>query len=135
MNIILKKKLSILIHLAGIDGEFANVEKSFIKEICNRNDVSSLEFEQLVRNPDPIASLGALSYAKVVEYMSDSLSLMIIDGKIRQSEVLLCEDIGLRLGYQKKHIDVVIEKLKGDIDFPIGNIVRIVEAMPHISKN
>jgi hypothetical protein len=135
MNIILKKKLSILIHLAGIDGEFANVEKSFIKEICTRNDVSSLEFEQLVRNPDPIASLGALSYAKVVEYMSDSLSLMIIDGKIRQSEVLLCEDIGLRLGYQKKHIDIVIEKLKGDIDQPIGNIVRIVEAMPHISKS
>ena len=52
MNIILKKKLSILIHLAGIDGEFANVEKSFIREICNRNDVTSLEFEQLVRNPD-----------------------------------------------------------------------------------
>ena len=134
MNIILKKKLSILIHLAGIDGEFANVEKSFIREICNRNDVTSLEFEQLVRNPDPIASLGALSYAKVVEYMSDSLSLMIIDGKIRQSEVLLCEDIGLRLGYQKKHIDVVIEKLKGDIDQPIINMVRIVEAIPHLGK-
>lgn len=135
MNILLKKKLSILIHLAGVDGEFAHIEKSFIKDICDRNGVSNLEFEQLVRNPDPIASLGALSYARVVEYMSDSLSLMLVDGKIRQSEVLLCEDIGLRLGYQKKHIDVVIERLKGNIDVPIDNIVRIVESMPHISKD
>ena len=134
MNILLKKKLSILIHLAAIDGEFAKVEKSFIKEICDRNGVTTLEFEQLIKNPDPIASLGALSYARVVEYMSDSLSLMIIDGKIRQSEVILCEDIGLRLGFQKKHIDVVIEKLKGNVELPIDNIIRIVEAMPHISK-
>jgi hypothetical protein len=135
MNILLKKKLSILIHLAAIDGEFANVEKSFIKEICDRNDVTKAEFEQLVRKPDPIASLGALSYARVVEYMTESLSLMIIDGKIRQSEVYLCEDIGLRLGYQKKHIDLVIEKLKGNTDITSSDIVRFVEAMPHISKS
>jgi hypothetical protein len=135
MNILLKKKLSILIHLAAIDGEFANVEKSFIKEICDRNGVTKAEFEQLVRNPDPIASLGALSYARVVEYMSDSLSLMIVDGKIRQSEVILCEDIGLRLGYQKKHIDVVIKKLKDNTDTTSSEIVRFVEAMPHISKS
>ena len=66
--------------------------------------------------------------------MTDSLSLMLIDGKIRHSEVILCEDVGLRLGYQKKHIDQVIEKLKGNVDLPISNVRRIVEAMPHLSK-
>jgi len=135
MDILLKKKLSILIHLAAIDGDFANIEKSFIKEICDRNGVSNFEFERLLRDPDPIASLGALSYARVVEYMSDCLSLMIVDGQIRQSEVILCEDIGLRLGYQKNHIDVVIEKLRGNIDLPTSSLVKIVESMPHISRN
>jgi hypothetical protein len=134
MNIVLRKKISILIHLAGVDGEFAHIEKSFIKEISERNGVSSLEFEQLVKNPDPIASLGALSYKRVVEYMSESLSLMIIDGKIRQSEILLCEDIGLRLGYQKKAIDQVIEKLKGNVSIPQSSIVKIVEEMPNPAK-
>lgn len=134
MNPVLKKKLSILIHLAGIDDDFAKVEKSFIKDICDRNEVSNHEFEELLRNPEPIGSLGALSYAKVVEYMSDSLSLMIVDGKIRQSEVILCEDIGLRLGFQKNSIDQVIEKLKDSIEHPISNISTIVEAMPHPSK-
>jgi len=135
MNIVLRKKISILIHLAGVDGEFANIEKSFIKEICERNGVSNLEFEQLVANPDPIASLGALSYNRVVEYMSESLSLMIIDGKIRQSEVLLCEDIGLRLGFQKNAIDQIIEKLKGNVDLPLSSIIKIVEAMPNPAKS
>ena len=135
MNIVLRKKISILIHLAGVDGEFANIEKSFIREICVRNGVTNLEFEQLVANPDPIASLGALSYNRVVEYMSESLSLMIIDGKIRQSEVLLCEDIGLRLGYQKKSIDQIIERLKGNVDLPLSSITKIVEAMPNPAKS
>jgi hypothetical protein len=134
MNPVLKKKLSILIHLAGIDGDFAKVEKSFIKDICDRNEVSNLEFEKLLQDPEPIGSLGALSYAKVVEYMSDSLSLMIVDGKIRQSEVILCEDIGLRLGFQKVSIDQVIDRLKDALERPASNITAIVEAMPHPSK-
>jgi hypothetical protein len=134
MNPILKKKLSILIHLAGIDGEFANVEKAFIHDLCEANGVSNHEFEELISNPEPIGSLGALSYKKVVEYMSDCLSLMIIDGKIRQSEVLLCEDIGLRLGFQKTAIDQVIEQLKGNIDIPLNSISRLVEAMTHPGK-
>ena len=135
MNIVLKKKLSILIHLAGVDNDFAKVERSFIEEICSRNGVTHEEFEELVQNPDPIGSLGALSYNQVVEYMSDSLSLMIIDNKIRPSEVLLCEDIGLRLGFQKKSIDATIEKLKDDTALPLIRIVKIVESWPHRSKN
>jgi len=134
MNIVLKKKLSILIHLAGVDNDFAKVEKSFIEEICSRNGVSHKEFDELMQNPDPIGSLGALSYKQVVEYMSDSLSLMIIDNKIRQSEVLLCEDIGLRLGFQKKSIDETIEKLKDNTALPLSRIVKIVEEWPHAGK-
>lgn len=134
MNIVLKKKISILIHLARVDNDFANIEKSFIEDICIRNGVSSAEFEQLVRNPDPIASLGALSYKQVVEYMSESLSLMIIDNKIRKSEILLCEDIGLRLGFQKKSIDQLIEKLQDNIDLSLRSIVRIVESWPNPAK-
>ncbi len=134
MNIVLKKKLSILIHLAGVDNDFAKVEKSFIEEICSRNGVSHKEFDELMQNPDPIGSLGALSYKQVVEYMSDSLSLMIIDNKIRQSEVLLCEDIGLRLGFQKKSIDETIEKLKDNTALSLSRIVKIVEEWPHAGK-
>ncbi len=135
MNPVLKKKISILIHLAAVDGEFANIEKKFIKDICQRNDVSMDEFDQLVQNPEPIGSLGALGYDKAVEYMSDSLSLMIVDGKILQSEIILCEDVGLRLGFQKNAIDKVIDELKQNFSSHNANISKIVEAMPHPSKS
>ena len=51
MNPVLKKKLSILVHLAVADGEFARIEKTFIEEICAKNNVSRAECENLLRNP------------------------------------------------------------------------------------
>ncbi len=134
MNPVLKKKLSILIHLAVADGEFARIEKNFIEEICTRNNISRAEREQLFRNPEPIGTLGALSYPKAIEYMSDCLSLMVVDGKIRQSEVLLCEDIGLRLSFTKASIDQVIEQLKGNSEVSADKIKAMVQALPHPEK-
>lgn len=134
MNPILNKKISILIHLAAVDGEFAASEKSFIKNICKRNNLSPLEFNQLIQDPEPIGSLGALGYEKIVEYMSDCLSLMIVDGKILQSEVILVEDIGLRLGFHKNVIDDVIEELKRNFSSHNSNITKLVRSMPHLSK-
>ncbi len=134
MNPVLKKKISILIHLAAVDGEFAPAEKAYIQGICERNNVSRLELDQLIRDPEAIGSLGALGYEKIVEYMSDSLSLMIVDGKILQSEVILVEDIGLRLGFHKNAIDDVIEELKRNFSAHNANITKLVRSMPHSSK-
>jgi hypothetical protein len=134
MNPVLQKKLSILIRLAGVDGDFAKIEKSFILNVCNENGVSNKECEDLIDNPDPIGSLGALSYNRVVEYMSECISLMLIDGKIRHSEVLLCEDIGLRLGFHKAAIDSVIEEVKADINTSRNNISLLVGSLPHHGK-
>ena len=134
MNPVLKKKISILIHLAAVDGEFAAAEKSYIQDICERNDVSQGELDLLIQDPEPIGSLGALGYEKIVEYMSDSLSLMIVDGKILQSEVILVEDIGLRLGFHKNAIDDVIEELKRNFSAHNSNITKLVRSMPHSNK-
>jgi len=134
MNPILKKKLSILIHLAAADGEFAQTEKSYILDICDRNDVSLRECEQLIEKPEPIGSLGALSYDKAVEYMSDCFSLMLVDGKIMSGEILLCEDVGLRLGFSKLEIDNVINDLSKDINTPLRKVTRLVKEMLHPAK-
>jgi len=134
MNPVLKKKISILIHLASVDGDFAKVEKSYILDLCYKNGGTPYECEQLISNPEPIGSLGALSYNKVVEYMSDCLSLMIIDGKILNSEVLLCEDVGLRLGFNKSAIDGVINNLKSNLDLADEKIVSLIKELPHPGK-
>ena len=66
--------------------------------------------------------------------MSECISLMLIDGKIRRSEVLLCEDIGLKLGFQKSSIDNVIEDVKDNINSSRNSISNLVKALPHPSK-
>ena len=134
MNPILKKKLSILIHLAGADGEFARTEKSFILDICKRNDVSVSDCEQLIEQPEQIGSLGALSYSKAAEYMSDCFSLMLADGKIMSSEILVCEDVGLRLGFSKNEIDNVVDELSKNINTPLSKISNLVQKMNHQGK-
>lgn len=134
MNPILKKKLSILIHLARADGDFDRTERSYILDICDRNNVSHEECEKLIDKPEPIGSLGALSYTKAVEYMSDCFSLMLIDGKIRSSEVILCEDVGLRLGFSKLDIDQVITDISEDMRIPADKIILLVKSMKHSGK-
>jgi hypothetical protein len=134
MNPLVKKKLSILIHLANIDGEFAKVEKSFIYDIAERNGVSKDEINALIEQPDSIGSLGALSYNKAVEYMCDSLSLMIIDEKVLPSEIILCEDIALRLGFHKKDIDTIIDALKNNHWQSAKQIEQAIRALPHSAK-
>ncbi len=134
MDPILRKKLSILIRLAGIDGAFVQKEKAFIQEICQRQGVSKEECNDLIKNPEPIGSLGALTYNKAVEYMADSLSLMLADRLIHPREVLLCEDIALRLGFPKKEIDRIIEQLKEHPESSEKEVRHLVQSMYHPAK-
>ena len=134
MNPLIKKKLSILIHLADIDGEFAKVEKSYIEEVAEKNGVTKLELADLINSPDPIGGLGALSYQKAIEYMCDSLSLMAVDHKIQPSEVLLCEDIGLRLGFKKHGIDKIIDHIKENPTISYKKLESELRTLPHTGK-
>lgn len=134
MNPVLRKKLSILVHLAESDGEFAPKEKKYIKDISMRHGASNEEVNELIKHPEPIGSLGALSYPMMVEYMTDSLMLMLVDGKVLKPEILLCEDIGLRLGFTKNAVDKLINEIKASIDMSREELMLKVNALPHSSK-
>lgn len=134
MNPLVKRKLSILVRLADADGEFARIERKYIEEVAEKNGVSSKELAQLINNPDPIGGLGALSYEKSVEYMCDSLSLIAADHKVVPSEVILCEDIALRLGFQKTGIDSILDQLRLDPDMPRRKVEDQVRRLPHHAR-
>lgn len=134
MNPVLRKKLNILVRLANIDGDFASVERSFIDEIARKNGLKEADLAEILRNPEPIGSLGALSYSKAVEYLCDSLSLIAVDEKILPSEVTLCTDIGLRLGFYKKGIDEIISSMKSSGVMSYSKIEKAVRALPHAGK-
>ena len=134
MNPLIKKKLSILVRLADIDGDFAKIEESYIEEIARKNGVNEHELAQLFSDPEAIGSLGALSYEKSVEYLYESLSLIAVDKKILPSEVILCEDIGLRLGFQKHGIDSIIGELKNNPEISPQAVEKLVRELAHHGK-
>lgn len=131
MDAVLNKKLNILIRLAAVDGEFVPKEKAFIKAICERHGVNSSLVDEIIEGPDPIGSLGALSYQTTVDYLTESIMLMLVDGKVLNSEILFCEDIGLRLGFTKKSIDDLVEQIQENLDITIEQVRRLILFLPH----
>ncbi|HRG11518.1 MAG TPA: TerB family tellurite resistance protein, partial [Cyclobacteriaceae bacterium] len=71
MDIVTKKKLNILIQLAEADKHFARAEREMILKIANDRKFPEEEVNQLVRNPEPIDTLGALSNDQKFDYLVD----------------------------------------------------------------
>ena len=134
MDAILRKKINILIHLAGADGHFDDTERAFIYNICLRHGVDLDTIGDLIAEPESIGSLGALSHATAVDYLTESILLMMVDGKVLPSEILFCQDMGLRLGFQKAAVDQLIHEIKDDFGIKYDDLHEHVFALPHPTK-
>ncbi len=134
MNPILRKKLEILVYLALSDKEFADKERDFINNICDRNHIDPSVVEEILEEPMDIGSLGALSYDKSVEYLTDCLMLMLVDGKVLPGEILFCEDIAIRLGFPKKSTDELISHVSRQKGISRKRVVEQIQELPHMMK-
>ena len=79
MDIITRKQLNILIQLANSDKHFSNMERERIYEIAKLKDFPAEEVKNLIVNPEPIGSFGALSDDQKFEYLYTCIDLMLID--------------------------------------------------------
>ena len=59
MDIVTKKQLNILIQLAEADKHFAKIEREMIFKIASERKFPEEEVNDLIRNPEPIDSLGS----------------------------------------------------------------------------
>ena len=105
MDIVTKKQLNILIQLAEADKHFAKVEREMVFRIAKQRNFSEAVVNELIRNPEPIESLGALSNEQKFAYLFDCIELMFVDQKVFESEVLFCKSIAIKLGFKKTVID------------------------------
>jgi hypothetical protein len=69
------------------------------------------EVNQLIRNPEPIDSLGALSNDQKFDYLMDCIELIFVDQKVFESEVIFTKSIAIKLGFKKNVVDFLIENL------------------------
>ena len=109
MDIVTKKQLNILIQLAEADKHFAKAERDMIYKIAHDRKFSDETVASLIRNPEPIDTLGALSVDQKFEYLMACIELMFADHKIFESELIFCKSIAIKLGFKKSVVDYVVE--------------------------
>lgn len=109
MDIITRKQLNILIQLAEVDKHLDPTEKDKIFQIAKERNFPAEEVRELIRNPEPIGSLGALSEGIRFEYLITCVELMLIDQKVFTSEVLFCKNVAIKLGFKQGVIDFLME--------------------------
>lgn len=111
MDIITKKQLNILIQLAEADKHFAKVEREMIFKIASDRNFPEAEVIQLIKNPEPIGTLGALSEDQKFNYLKACIELIFVDQKVFESELIFARGIAIKLGFKKNVVDYMIEKI------------------------
>lgn len=109
MDIVTKKQLNILIQLAEADKHFAKIERELIFKIARERKFPEEIVNELIRNPEPIDSLGALSLDQKFEYLMSAMELVFADQNVFESEVIFCKNIAIKLGFKKGVIDYFVE--------------------------
>lgn len=109
MDIVTRKKLNLLIQLAEADKHFARSEREMIYRIAKDRNFSEDDVNELIKNPEPIGSLGALSIEQKLDYLLTSIQLMFADQKIFDSELTFCRNVAIKLGFKKGIIDYFVE--------------------------
>jgi uncharacterized tellurite resistance protein B-like protein len=109
MDIVTKKQLNILIQLAEADKHFAKTEREMIFKIAKERNFPEEMVNDLIRNPEPIDTLGALSTDQKFEYLMSTIEMIFVDQNVFESEILFCKNIAIKLGFKKGVIDFVIE--------------------------
>lgn len=105
MDIVTKKQLNILIQLAEADKHFAKVEREMVFRIAKERNFPEEVVNDIIRNPEPIGTLGALSSDQKFDYLIDCIMLMFVDQKVFESEIIFCKSIAIKLGFMKNVVD------------------------------
>lgn len=112
MDIVTKKKLNILIQLAEADKHFAISEREMIYQIARERNFPDETVTSLIRNPEPIETLGALSPGQKLDYLISSIELIFVDQKVFESEVIFTRNIAIKLGFKKNVVDFLVENFE-----------------------
>lgn len=111
MDIVTRKQLNILIQLAVADKHFSSVERDKIFALARAKGFPQEEVKELIVNPEPIGSFGALSDKQKFEYLYTCIDLMLVDKKIFESEIKFCRDVAIKLGFKQGVVSFLQEEI------------------------
>jgi uncharacterized membrane protein YebE (DUF533 family) len=94
------KQLSLLVHLANVDNDFAVLERQVILNVGRRYGFDDHYIQLLMDKPLDIEELSLLDYNSKYESIYDCVQMMLIDGIINKKEIVYCQMIAIRLGFK-----------------------------------
>ena len=109
-----KKELSLMIQLAISDQELSQREERLIYSLGNLLDVPENEIKDLIKNPEPIGPIEALSNDEKFQYLYIVIQMMKIDGQIFKSEIEFCKNVAEKLGFRKKVVAQLSSRIYSD---------------------
>jgi hypothetical protein len=112
MDIITKKQLNILIQLAEADKHFAKAERDMIFQIARERNFPEEDVQELIRKPEPIETLGALSSNNKFEYLMPCVRLIFADNAVFERELIFCKSIAIKLGFKKNVVEFLVENFQ-----------------------
>jgi uncharacterized membrane protein YebE (DUF533 family) len=111
MDVVTRKHLNVLIQLAEADKHFAKAEREMIFKIAKERNFPENEVQELIRKPEPIDSLGALTPEQKFEYLFTSIELILVDQNVFESEIIFCKSLAIKLGFKKSIIEFFVDNI------------------------
>lgn len=109
--------LTDLIHLSLIDNRQIKIERVYIEKVSSSLGVEDRDLQKLYNE---VTSNTPLTYelpdreSKIIPLFHRLLIMMTIDRTISESEILLCKEIGLRMGLNLYVIDKILDLAVSD---------------------
>jgi uncharacterized tellurite resistance protein B-like protein len=109
-----KKQLSLMIQLAISDNQLVEREERLIYNIGKLHGISEAEIKELIKKPEPIEPVEALSNDEKFQYLYMVIQMMKIDRQIFKSEIEFCKNLAEKLGFKKGVVAELSSKIYSD---------------------
>jgi hypothetical protein len=137
MNI--QTQLQHLINLALIDHDFSVKEKNMIVSLAKANKIPEEEINEMMeqslnKSGDDELIMPVLTGDEKFEYLYNIVQLMKIDSEVFLSEIKYCELLAVKLGYNRKVISALSQKIFSDPSIT-SDRDRLKESVAKFSNN
>lgn len=109
-----KKQLSLMIQLAISDNQLVEREERLIYNIGKLHGISEAEIKELIKKPEPIEPIEALSNDEKFQYLYMVIQMMKVDRQIFKSEIEFCKNLAVKLGFRKGVVAELSSKIYSD---------------------
>lgn len=103
--------LSLLVHLAKVDDDFAVVEEDMIRNIGQDYGLQTEDIDEVIKEPDEIEDLDSISLDLDLKFQSiyDCIQIMLVDGIVHKKEIAFCLSIADKLGFSRNLIQYLTD--------------------------